>query len=301
MAWSNVLIAPVTARGPTTCVLPTVPTCTPKGGGGLAGDPQFAGLQGQSFQFHGIPDEVFSLISTPSFQVNSHFKYISAGNCNYKDTACWTHPGTYVDEVGIMIGSGVRIHVVSGAHAHGLRVFIDGEEKFPESDLHIDIAEDANVTTAIVQFTKQNQVTIITDLFDLQLVNSDYFFNLGVVLKNKHIVSAGRSRHVVSSGTCKSELASRSSSSHRESHSHENSPVRHELLHYYPDLPIHGLVGQTWRNAVYCGSSPYEGVVDDYITGSLWGTDFTFNQYTIDADHLQPQSEQENQAQLHHI
>lgn len=296
---SNVLVNPITARGVTTCTVPTLPPCgSPTGPSTIRGDPQFSGLQGQNFQFHGIPDEVFSLITTPSLQMNSHFKYISAGTCTYKETQCWTHPGTYLDEVGFLIGSGVRVHVVSGAHEHGLRVFIDGEEKFAEPGLNIDISEEANVTTAVVQYMKHNTVTILTDLFDIELVNSDYFFNLGVVLKNRHIVTAGRPRHVVPSGVCKAEHQARTS--HKESHSHENSPVRHDLLHHYPDLPIHGLVGQTWRNAIYCGNQ-YEGSVDDYVVGSLWGTDFTFNQYTLDADRLIPQSEREEDAQLHHI
>jgi hypothetical protein len=35
-------------------------------------DPIFVGFQGQEFQFHGLPDEHFNLISTPNMQVNSH-------------------------------------------------------------------------------------------------------------------------------------------------------------------------------------------------------------------------------------
>ena len=45
----------------------------------VVGDPQFSGFQGQSFQFHGLADEHFNLISTPSLQLNAHFVYLSSG------------------------------------------------------------------------------------------------------------------------------------------------------------------------------------------------------------------------------
>jgi len=42
------------------------------------------------------------------------------------------------------------------------------------------------------------------------------------------------------------------------------------------------VIGQTWKNAVYCGARLYEGEWDDYQTNSLFDNDFRYNQYVDD-------------------
>jgi len=49
----------------------------------------------------------------------------------------------------------------------------------------------------------------------------------------------------------------------------------------HPEVPVHGLQGQTWRNAEYPSGLEYEGSIMDYhvVSGNIYGTDFVFNQY----------------------
>ena len=67
---------------------------------GIVGDPQFTGLRGQTYQVHGMPNEVFNIVSDTDFNYNSRFVYLTAGACpthpitgRKLDTPCFTHPG----------------------------------------------------------------------------------------------------------------------------------------------------------------------------------------------------------------
>jgi len=72
-------------------------------------------------------------------------------------------------------------------------------------------------------------------------MNSDYFFNLQVNLMDPDLQRAGAIPVVVETSFLP-----------------ESSSV-------YPDAPLHGLIGQTWRNVVYDGGVMYEGEIDDYV------------------------------------
>lgn len=63
----------------------------------------FSGLRGQSWQMHGIPDTIYNLVTSRSFQLNARFVFLSAGHCPAGWLDCWTHPGTYLGEVGAAI------------------------------------------------------------------------------------------------------------------------------------------------------------------------------------------------------
>jgi hypothetical protein len=247
---------------PTNPILPT--GCAPKAGG--QGDPQLMGFQGQSYQFHGIPDEVFNIISTPELQVNGKFTYISNGNCNYNHTLCWTHPGTYIDEFGIMIKDSNmtyehKLRVKSQKHTLGLYAVIDNldnEEDFTK----INVLDTIELHTFKINHPDKNTLEIDVPLFNIRIINSDEFFNFDVSLKNHHILHAGKHKTIL---TNKNNL-------------NDNSMN-------YPSLSIHGLVGQTWKNIVYCDGRLFEGEVDDYLVSNsnnilaLFGTHFHFNMY----------------------
>lgn len=94
----------------------------------INGDPQFAGFHGQHFQVHGVPDESFALISTPDYYINSKFVYIATGSCTYNDTACYTHPGTYMSEIYVGMAD-TAVHVVAGPHHQGFSsVTVNGRQ-----------------------------------------------------------------------------------------------------------------------------------------------------------------------------
>jgi len=72
-------------------------------------------MQGQDFQVHGMPDEIFNMITYPNLQVNARFVYLSSGACHDNFTTCFAHPGTYISEEGIRLGSD-KIHIQAGSY-----------------------------------------------------------------------------------------------------------------------------------------------------------------------------------------
>jgi len=52
---------------------------------------------------------------------------------------------------------------------------------------------------------------------------------------------------------------------------------------FHPEVPLHGLQGQTWRNTEYPSGLEYEGSINDYhvADGNLFGTEFVFNQFKL--------------------
>jgi len=237
-------------------------------GPGLTQDPMFVGFQGQEFQFHGLADEHFNLISTPSMQVNSHFVYLANGQCNYNDSLCWTHPGTYVDVLGFILGD-TRIKIQSGTHEIGLRVWLMNNEITPSPRSIIFALHNSSTDTATIIFTKRNQIKIITPLLMFDITNSDYFMNIGASLSDHELLRAGsRSRFVTQHELCKSQTT------------HDYQLIEQTVSKLYPvRTPLHGLVGQTWRNVKVCGRD-WMGVVEDYLVSDLFGTEYHYNYFT---------------------
>ena len=109
---------------------------------GISGDPQFVGFRGQSYQVHGIPGQIYDIVSTPRMQVNARFIFLSSGVCprELRKSYCYTHPGTFLGEVGIRLrieqtrdqrrlGLGMSeettIRIEAGAWKDGLRVYVN--------------------------------------------------------------------------------------------------------------------------------------------------------------------------------
>jgi hypothetical protein len=208
----------------------------------IRGDPQFVGLQNQQFQVHGYPGEKFNLISAPKFSVNSNFVYLQNGVCNYNNTECWTHPGTYLDVIGFLIGNN-KIRAVSGSHSEGLRLFINGV-LMPISQIHHPLSNTSS--SNFVFYPQSDKLVVHTDLFDIELINSNYFFNLRVSLLSSQLLHLG-------------------------------SLVSGE----HPNVPIHGLIGQTWKDVKYVEGRPYEGEIEDYMITSknIFDPVFPFSQF----------------------
>lgn len=93
----------------------------------IVGDPQIVGMQGQDFQVHGIPDEVFNMVSYPTLQINARFSYLESADCFDNYTACFAHPGTYISEEGFRVGKD-KVRVAAGSHKKGLSVSVNGKK-----------------------------------------------------------------------------------------------------------------------------------------------------------------------------
>lgn len=237
------------------------------------GDPQFSGFQGQNFQFHGMADEVFNLISTPTFQMNGNFKYLSSGKCDYNETVCFTHPGTYVDQIGFTIGD-IKIKAVAGSHEKGLRTWMNDIEvhRSHAGNNHkiIFAINNSTTETGSFQYTQSGRLALDLPQFHVEVINSDYFFNMEVSLKDTSILRAGMKQVKLREKVlCASEGMK---SSDRMEH------VESRMAKHYPRVPIHGLIGQTWRNALVC-DHPWVGDASDYVTSGLFATDSAFNYY----------------------
>jgi hypothetical protein len=258
-----------------------------KGGSNINGDPQFAGFHGQQFQFHGLADEVFNLISTPTMQLNSHFVYLSSGKCDYNQTMCWSHPGTYVDALGFTIPSAkgdMQIKMVAGSHEKGLRVWM-GPVGGDMHEVHLGshtagfrwpISNDSSAV-ATLQYNVFGEASVHTPLLDIRVVNSDYFFNMEVSLLDQAILRAGAKKHTVTDREiCHQDQNGQAQIEHAE---HQHGMVEAALMKkYHTDYPLHGLIGQTWRNVLVCGKH-WMGAVNDYVVNSLFSDDYYFNYY----------------------
>jgi len=207
----------------------------------IVGDPQIIGLQGQDFQVHGIPDEIFNMITYPNLQVNARFVYLSSGACDDNFTACFAHPGTYISEEGIRLG-GDKVHVMSGSFRKGLTVKVNGKK----------ITESTSLKLGSVELVNHRRIIVKTPIMAIQISNSDKFLNQETTLFDQKLLSLGSERRALSDGE-----------------------------QFHSEVPLHGLQGQTWRNVEYPSGLEYEGSISDYhvTDGNLYGTAFVFNQF----------------------
>jgi len=221
-------------------------------GGTINDDPQFVGLQGQSYQVHGYPREVFNLVSSPSLSLNSQFDFLSSGVCNYNNTGCWTHPGTYLGQLGFNVGND-KVKLVSGTHKQGMGVWINDVAFHANAQSHIPL----NNSYSSIVLVSPDQVSIQTPHLYFQIFNADNFFNLRVSLLDGDLIRAGSAPLDVGGNSLTG------------------------VSHDYPSHPLHGLIGQTWRNVKYADGVPFEGEIEDYMIQSrnLFDTQFVFSQF----------------------
>jgi hypothetical protein len=208
----------------------------------IIGDPQIYGLQGQDFQVHGIPDEIFNMITYPNLQVNARFVYLSSGACHDNFTACFAHPGTYISEEGIRLGKD-KVHIVAGSFKKGLTVSVNGK-KMTESKSTLKLGS--------VHMINHRRVVVKTPIMAITISNSDKFLNQETSLYDAKLLALGAERKVLLDGE-----------------------------KFHPEVPLHGLQGQTWRNVEYPSGLEYEGSISDYhvTSGNLYGNEFVFNQF----------------------
>jgi len=206
------------------------------------GDPQIVGLQGQDFQVHGMPDEIFNMITYPNLQVNARFVYLSSGACHDNFTACFAHPGTYISEEGIRLGSD-KIHVAAGSFKKGLTVSVNGK-KVTEKNTSVKLGS--------VELVNHRRVVVKTPIMAITISNSDKFLNQETQLFDQKLLALGAERTVLGDGEG-----------------------------FHSEVPLHGLQGQTWRNVEYPSGLEYEGSISDYhvTSGNIYGTEFVFNQF----------------------
>jgi hypothetical protein len=112
-------------------------------------------------------------------------------------------------------------------------------------------------------------------LFNIDVVNSDYFFNLGMSLKNRETLRIGSKRHTITDHSiCEQDRVGYSGAAGN------HGAIESSLAKKYHNAPIaiHGLIGQTWRNVRVCDKD-WMGAVQDYVTSNLFSSDSFFNEW----------------------
>jgi hypothetical protein len=207
----------------------------------IVGDPQIVGMQGQDFQVHGMPDEVFNMVTYPTLQVNARFTYLESAECHDNFTACFAHPGTYITEEGIRVGKD-KVRVTAGSHKKGLTVSVNGKK----------VSSNVDLKQGAVELVSHRRVVVHTNVMKITISNSDKFMNQELELNDDKLVALGSKRRTLKDNE-----------------------------RFHAEVPLHGLQGQTWRNVEYPSGLDYEGSITDYhvVDGNLFGTDFVFNHF----------------------
>ena len=202
---ANIIASPTSGSSSGLATAPTVSLSSSSATAPISvlGDPQFVGLRGQHFQVHGMDGEVYNLIvdrensgsgsesesssangSTNDgaasgagvMLVNARFRFLTSGRCPAisEPTNCWSHPGSYLGEVGVVSAAGSRLHVVSGDWSVGFSaVTLDG------APLLVGSAVSVNGLSVHVKSSYELSVSIGN--FELTLDNSDRFINIAHV------------------------------------------------------------------------------------------------------------------------
>jgi len=142
------------------------------------GDPTIVGLRGQTFQVHGIDGAVYNLISSRTVQLNAVFNYRENGQCPpHRDILCWSHHGSYIGAVGLMVRSLdntlVAIEVVSGPAKKGFSIITVQNNTLSISSKQRLYADGLVKIT----YPDSHHVAIETPLFRFEFDSSDQFLN----------------------------------------------------------------------------------------------------------------------------
>jgi hypothetical protein len=227
-----------------------------------------SGLQGQQFHFDGTPNHPYNLISTHTVQVNGQLSHIEKIDrvCNYTDTPCFSHAGTYITELGLTIASiptTTQLRLISGSHEQGITLSIveNGVERPLNLKRRLILTTHDQYHASILR-VGVNVVVINTLFFKMTVSNSDGFFNLAISMHDDNLMRHGAVKMTICGGDMTGQ----------DGVGIVGGPA-------YPTVPIHGVIGQTWKNAVYCAGHLYEGEWEDYQIDNLFDRDFRYNQY----------------------
>ena len=168
--------------------VPGISSSSSTGVARVLGDPQFVGLLGQSFQVHGVSGVVYSLIHDDHTTLNARFVFLSSGRCPAAAAAavgltspCWTHPGSYLGELGLRTAHGHNLTVISGEADIGFAsVVVDGQP------LLLSAAADGQAAAFVgvdlsVQLLSTHRLQLSVANFDVSVASSDRFVNLARV------------------------------------------------------------------------------------------------------------------------
>jgi hypothetical protein len=227
--------------------------------GQILGDPQFTGFHGQSYQVHGVDGYIYNIISSPDVHINERFVFLEQGHCKRGMKNCFSHPGSYIGEVGLIVRNkpttneivhlnseeqnmnlnnsipmsrsfARRINVVAGSWKSGLLVTID-DHPITAPYIHYELLN-STTATFLLDYSDASHVFIRTAEFDMWFENNDHFMNQKFEMRHRV--------RTTSTGV----------------------------------LTPHGILGQTWQQKTYNNKFKYiAGDVDDYVMKDIYSTE----------------------------
>jgi len=201
---------------------------------------------GQSFQVHGVADQIYNIISTPSFTYNALFTYLYEGKAR-KGTQSFSHPGNYFGAVGMVFSSGDSIKVTSGPVDSGLILTLNDEIRT------VSLGSTFTVGNYNVSMIDPFQVTLESDEFNIRIQNSDMFLNQDVSISNGLMKSVLDYKAAVKTG---------------------NTKLADQLKAKLP----HGILGQTWNPVTYKNRWVHiEGQLFDYTVDQLLSSKWKYS------------------------
>ena len=161
----------------------------------ITGDPMFLGLRGQQYQVHGIDGAVYNLISDPYTQVNSRFAFLTGPrpcavlpSTGRRSTTCWTHPGSYLGELGIKTSGNDRLFIQAGSATEGFHaVTLNGRRLKVGSELELHYPGGSGLSSGSFHYNNSQEVQVTVGYFTLTIENSDAFLNIrSIKVDNEH-------------------------------------------------------------------------------------------------------------------
>jgi hypothetical protein len=180
----------------------------------VVGDPVFTGFNGEVYQVHGVPGDVYSIVSASSLQFSTRFSFLANGrnagqlaairqkhaNKTLPVTAAWTHPGTYFTEIGFLFSSaGNSLRAVAGKYEHGLK-HVELTCAAPNAismnmkDIQSKLADGLRVLVQCadteIEFLNHHVIIVDSPDFRFRVENSDHFFNIAQAEVNPALTAA---------------------------------------------------------------------------------------------------------------
>jgi hypothetical protein len=164
-------------------------TCGASKAATVSGDPAFVSFHGVQYQVHGLPNEIFNVLSSSTLQVNALFSFLSAADGRWTTqhmefyqsqrsavmpklpyTHGYSHPGTYLTVIAVKLGSHFQLQLTSGRYADGIAsVQVNGE-----------FVDAVNWSDRMYAVRHEDHHTVLVQhpLLSFRVVNSDGFFNI---------------------------------------------------------------------------------------------------------------------------
>jgi hypothetical protein len=177
--------------------------------------------------------------------MNARFVYLDSGSCpilhGRRAHGCWSHPGSYLGEIGVKTSNGDLIHVLAGhAHEGFQRVTINDRPVPVGVSVQLPYPDDGPgaALPGLLAFNSTHLLTIQVSNFRIELESSDMFINQRVRVLDWPTLHA----HGLLGQTWK---------------------------------------GRTYRSVGGGAHKHIEGAIDDYLVRgrNIFGDEFTFNQF----------------------